>query len=106
MESTEHRCEEPEPELQSGPRRRRKRRPNLFEFFRQATGGGGCGGSTDPQGEVSNAAQAFAILSLEEGSPYTAVTKIFRNNGNGHPPDRRARDPRGEGQLPKLVAPY
>src|SRR5712691_7480890 len=64
IEFIEDRFEELEAELYSRPRRRRKRRPNLFDFFRQATGGG----STDPQGEVSNAAQAFAILGLEEGS--------------------------------------
>src|SRR3989449_9815569 len=52
IEFIEDRFEELEAELYSRPRRRRKRRPNLFDFFRQATGGGGWGGSTDPQGEV------------------------------------------------------
>src|SRR2546426_4943092 len=80
IEFIEDRFEELEAELYSRPRRRRKRRPNLFDFFRQATGGGGWGGSTDPQGEGSNAAEAFAILGLEEGSSYTVVTKAFRKN--------------------------
>ena len=48
IEFIEDRFEELEAELYSRPRRRRKRRPNLFEFFRQATGGGGWGGADLP----------------------------------------------------------
>jgi len=106
IEFIEDRFEELEAELYSRPRRRRKRRPNLFDFFRQATGGGGWGGSTDPQGEVSNAAQAFAILGLEEGSSYTAVTKAFRMKVKELHPDARAGDRSGEVQLRKLIAAY
>ena len=106
IEFIEDRFEELEAELYSRPRRRRKRRPNLFEFFRQATGGGGWGGSTDPQGEVSNAAEAFAILGLEEGSSYTAVTKAFRKKAKELHPDARAGDRSGEVQLRKLIAAY
>src|SRR5712691_13041589 len=103
IEFIEDRFEELEAELYSRPRRRRKRRPNLFDFFRQATGGGG---STDPQGEVSNAAEAFAILGLEEGSSYTAVTKAFRKKAKELHPDARAGDRSGEVQLRKLIAAY
>src|SRR5881396_3329258 len=106
IEFIEDRFEELEAELYSRPRRRRKRRPNLFDFFRQATGGGGWGGSTDPQGEVSNAAEAFAILGLEEGSSYTAVTKAFRMKVKELHPDARAGDRSGEVQLRKLIAAY
>src|SRR5438876_2599 len=106
IEFIEDRFEELEAELYSRPRRRRKRRPNLFDFFRQATGGGGWGGATDPQGEVSNAAQAFAILGLEEGSSYTAVTKAFRMKVKELHPDARAGDRSGEVQLRKLIAAY
>src|SRR5437773_12022117 len=98
------RFEELEAELYSRPRRRRKGRPNLFHFFRQATGGGGWGGSTDPQGEVSNAAQAFAILGREEGSSYTTVTKAFRMKVKELHPDARAGDGSGELHLRKLIA--
>src|SRR5207244_12673834 len=59
IEFIEDRFEELEAELYSRPRRRRKRRPNLFDFFRQATGGGGWGGSTAPQGAVANDAEAL-----------------------------------------------
>src|SRR5213593_4108905 len=38
IEFIEDRFEELEAELYSHPRRRRKRRPNLFDFFRQAAG--------------------------------------------------------------------
>src|SRR5207249_9458593 len=95
IEFIEDRFEELEAELYSRPRRRRKRRPNLFDFFRQATGGG----ATDPQGEVSNAAEAFSILGLEEGSSYTAVTKAFRKKVKELHPDARAGDRSGEVQL-------
>src|SRR2546428_8333464 len=101
MEFIEDRFEELEGELSGRPRRRRKRRPNLFEFFRQATGGG-WGGPTDPQGEAPNAAEAFAILGLEEGSSYTAVTKAFPKNAKeGHPASPRGHRS-GEGQFRKL----
>src|SRR2546425_2783089 len=68
--------------------------------------GGGWGGSTDPQGEVSNAAEAFAILGLEEGSSYTAVMKAFRKRAKELHPDVRAGDRSGEVQLRKLIAAY
>src|SRR2546428_750597 len=87
IEFIEDRFEELEAELYSRPRRRRKRRPNLFEFFRQATGGGGWGGSTDPQGEVANAAAAFAILGLEESRSYSAGTKTLPRKATGPSPD-------------------
>src|SRR5256712_7645801 len=61
IEFIEDRFEELEAELYSRPRRRRKRRPNLFAFFRPATGGRGRGGSTGPQGQGAQAAAALAI---------------------------------------------
>src|SRR2546426_8818695 len=69
IEFIEDRFKELEAELYSRPRRRRKRRPNLFDFFRQATGGGGWGGSTDPQGEVSNAPKPLRSSGLSKAAP-------------------------------------
>jgi hypothetical protein len=106
IEFIEERFEDIEAELYNRPRRRRKRRPNLFDFFRHATGGGGGGGSSDPQGEVRNAAEAFAVLGLEEGSSYTAVTKAFRKKAKELHPDSRDGDRSGETQLRKLIAAY
>jgi len=105
IEFIEERFEDLEAELYSRPRRRRKRRPNLFDFFRQATGGGG-GGASDPQSEVSNSAEAYAILGLEEGSSYTAVAKAFRKKAKELHPDSREGDRSGEAQLRKLISAY
>jgi hypothetical protein len=103
----EDRFEELEAELYNRPRRRRKRRPNLFDFFRTATGGGGgSGGSSDPQGEVTNSTDAYAILGLEEGSSYTTVTKAFRRKAKELHPDARDGDRSGETQLRKLISAY
>ncbi len=104
IEFIEEHFEDLEAELYSRPRRRRKRRPNLFDFFRQATGGGG--GYSDPQSEVSNSAEAYAILGLEEGSSYTAVAKAFRKKAKELHPDSREGDRSGEAQLRKLVSAY
>lgn len=107
IEFIEERFEDIEAELYSRPRRRRKRRPNLFDFFRQATGGGGgYGDSSDPQSEVRTAADAFAVLGLEEGSSYAAVTKAFRKKAKELHPDSRHGDRSGEAQLRKLIAAY
>jgi hypothetical protein len=105
IEFVEERFEDLEAELYNRPRRRRKRRPNLFDFFRQATGGGG-GGAADPQSEVSNSAEAYAILGLEEGSSYTAVSKAFRKKAKELHPDSREGDRSGETQLRKLISAY
>jgi DnaJ-domain-containing protein 1 len=103
----EDRFEELEAELYNRPRRRRKRRPNLFDFFRTAAGGGGGNyGSSDPQGEVSNSTDAYAILGLEEGSSYTTVTKAFRRKAKELHPDARDGDRSGETQLRKLISAY
>jgi DnaJ-like protein len=101
IEFIEERFEDLEAELYSRPRRRRKRRPNLFDFFRQATGG-----AADPQSEVSNSAEAYAILGLEEGSSYTAVAKAFRKKAKELHPDSREGDRSGEAQLRKLISAY
>ena len=102
IEFVEERFEDLEAELYDRPRRRRKRRPNLFDFFRQATGGG----AADPQSEVSNSAEAYAILGLEEGSSYTAVSRAFRKKAKELHPDSREGDRSGETQLRKLISAY
>lgn len=107
IDFVEDRFEELEAELYIRPRRRRKRRPSLFDFFRTAAGGGGgSGGSSDVQGEVNNSTDAHAILGLEEGSSYTAVTKAFRRKAKELHPDAREGDRSGEMQLRKLISAY
>lgn len=106
IEFIEEQFEDIEAELYSRPRRRRRRRPSLFDFFRQAAGGGWSGDSPDSRGEVRTAADAFAVLGLEEGSSYQAVTKAFRKKAKEFHPDSRDGDRSGEAQLRKLIAAY
>jgi len=105
IEFIEERFEDVESELFNRPRRRRKRRPNLFDFFRQATGGGS-GEASDPQGEITNSAEAYSVLGLEEGASLTAVTRAFRRKAKELHPDSRDGDRSTEPQLRKLIAAY
>ena len=106
IEFIEERFEDLESELYSRPRRRRKRRPNLFDFFRAASGGGEAGGSTDPQSEISTAAEAYDVLGLEAGCSPTAITRAFRRKAKELHPDARDGDRSGEPRLRKLIAAY
>jgi hypothetical protein len=105
IEFIEERFEDVESELFNRPRRRRKRRPNLFDFFRQATGGGS-GEAADPQGEIRNATEAYETLGLEADSSLTAVTRAFRKKAKELHPDSRDGDRSKEPQLRKLIAAY
>ena len=51
-------------------------------------------------------ADAFAVLGLEEGSSYQAVTRAFRKKAKELHPDSRDGDRSGEAQLRKLIAAY
>jgi DnaJ-domain-containing protein 1 len=104
IEFIEERFEELESELFNRPRRRRKRRPNLFDFFRAAGGSGDAG--LDPQGEVRTAAEAYEILGLESGCTLTAVTRAFRKKVKELHPDARDGDRSGEPKLRKLIGAY
>lgn len=105
IEFIEERFEDVESELFNRPRRRRKRRPNLFDFFRQATGGGS-GEASDPQGKITNSAEAYSVLGLEEGASLTVVTRAFRRKAKELHPDSRDGDRSKEPQLRKLIAAY
>lgn len=98
----EDRFEDMESELYNRPRRRRKRRPSLFDFFRAAGGGAG----SDPQGEVRTSAEAYEILGVEAGSSLTAVTAAFRRKAKKLHPDVREGDRSAEPLLRKLIAAY
>lgn len=107
IEFIEDRFEDLESELFNRPRRRRKRRPNLFDFFRQATGAGGGGGEAlDPHSEIRNSAEAYDVLGLEGGASLTAVTRAFRKKAKELHPDSRDGDRSKEPQLRKLLAAY
>ena len=102
IEFIEDRFEDLESELFERPRRRRRRGPNLFDFFR-AAGGGGTG--VDPT-EVRTADEAYELLGLEAGCTLTQVTRAFRQKAKELHPDARDGDRSGEPTLRKLIAAY
>lgn len=106
LDFVEDRFEELESELFNRPRRRRKRRPSLADFFRAAAGGSGSGEAGDPQGEVRTSAEAYAILGIEDDSSLTVVTRAFRQKLKELHPDARDGDRSAEPQLRKLIAAY
>jgi hypothetical protein len=107
IEYIEERFEDLESELFARPRRRRKRRPSLFDFFRTATGGGdGFGGAADPLGDIRTAGDAYEILGLESGCSLTDVTRAFRQKAKELHPDARDGDRSGEPRLRRLIAAY
>ena len=106
IEFIEERFEDLESELFSRPRRRKKRRPSLFDFFRTAAGGGDGFGAGDPSGDIGTAADAYEILGLESGCSLTAVTRAFRQKAKELHPDARDGDRSGEPNLRRLIAAY
>ena len=107
IEFIEERFEDLESELFARPRRRSKRRPSLFDFFRAASGGGdGSAGSGDSLGDVRTAAEAYEILGLDSGCSPMAVTRAFRQKAKELHPDSRDGDRSGEPKLRKLIAAY
>jgi len=106
IEFIEERFEDLESELFARPRRRSKRRPSLFDFFRAAAGGAGGPGSGDALGAVGTAAEAYEILGLESGCSLTAVNRAFRQKAKELHPDSRDGDRSGEPRLRKLIAAY
>ena len=106
IEFIEERFEDLESELFARPRRRSKRRPSLFDFFRAASGGTGGSGGSDGPGTVGTAAEAYEILGLESGCSLTAVNRAFRQKAKELHPDSRDGDRSGEPKLRKLIAAY
>lgn len=103
LEFIEDRFEEFESEIRQRPRRRR-RKINLFNFFKSATGGGG--DPMAPAGEIRSAIQAFEILEIEFGSSLPVVTRAFRERAKKLHPDSRQGDRSSEPELRKIIEAY
>lgn len=103
LEFVEDRYDELDSEVRERPRRRR-RRINLTDFFKAASGGGG----TMPgrPGEVNTAGEAYEALGLEFGSSMAAVTKAFREKAKQFHPDSRKGDRSSEPQLRRILESY
>ena len=103
LEFIEDRFDEFDSEIRQRPRRRR-RKINLFNFFKAATGGG-----TDPtaaKGEINSSIEAYQALGLEFGSPMPAVTRAFRQQVKKIHPDIRNGDRSSEPQLRRIIEAY
>ena len=89
LEFIEDRFDEYDSEIRQRPRRRR-RKINLSNFFKAASGGG-----TDPtasRGEIQSSVEAYGALGLEFGSSQSAVTRAFRQRVKKIHPDIRNGD--------------
>jgi len=103
LEFVEDRYDELDSEVRERPRRRR-RKINLTDFFKAASGGGGA--MPGQPGEVSTAGEAYDALGLKFGSSMSAVTKAFREKAKEFHPDARKGDRSSEPQLRRILEAY
>ncbi|MDR4500194.1 MAG: J domain-containing protein [Nitrospirales bacterium] len=103
LEFIEDRFDEFDSEIRQRPRRRRKK-INLFNFFKAAGGGGG-----DPigsKGEINSAGEAYSALGVEFGSPMSVITRAFRQQIKKIHPDVRKGDRSSEPELRRIIEAY
>ncbi|MHB8481926.1 MAG: hypothetical protein ACYDBV_04200 [Nitrospiria bacterium] len=99
----EDRFEEIEAELRQRPRRRRRPRISLLDFFRTTQEERRL---SEQNGEVQSHSEAFALFNLEPGTPLKIVTATFRKMAKELHPDSRGGDRSQEPRLRKLIAAY
>ena len=104
LEFVEDRFEDFYSEIYQRPKRRR-RRINLFDFFKKATGGGS-GDPMAPQGEINSHEDAYKALGLEYGSSMAAVTRSFRQRAKQLHPDYNQGDRSAEPELRRIIEAY
>lgn len=102
LEFVEDRWDELDSEVRERPRRRR-RKINLADFLKAA---GGEGNPTGTSSEVTNAYDAYQILSLEFGTPLADVTTAFRQRAKELHPDARNGDRSSEPELRRMIEAY
>jgi DnaJ-domain-containing protein 1 len=94
--------DELEGEIHDRPRRRRRRRFNFADFFRQWSTGGGSEG----QGEIGSAAEAYQELGVTAQSDARAIMAAFRRLVKELHPDTHGGDRSTEPRLRRIVAAY
>ncbi len=102
LEFIEDRFDEFDSEIRQRPRRRRKK-INLFNFFKAAGGGGD---PTVAKGEINSAGEAYSALGVEFGSPMSVVTRAFRQQIKKIHPDVRNGDRSSEPELRRIIEAY
>ena len=103
LEFIEDRFEEFDSEIYQRPKRRR-RKINLFDFFKRAAGVG-----SDPtvsQGEINSHEDAYKALGLEFGASMATVTRAFRYRAKKLHPDINNGDRTAEPELRRIIEAY
>ncbi len=104
LEFVEDRFEEFDSEIYQRPRRRR-RKINLFDFFKKATGGGS-GNPMESQGEINSHEAAYKALGLEFGTSMATITRAFRQRAKKLHPDFNNGDRTDEPELRRIIEAY
>ena len=102
LEFIEDRFEDFDSEIYQRPKRRR-RKINLFDFFKRTSGGGD---PLAPQGEINSHVEAYAALGLEFGSSMAAITRAFRQRAKKLHPDFNHGDRSAEPELRRIIEAY
>ncbi len=102
LEFIEDRFEDFDSEIYQRPKRRR-RKINLFDFFKKAAGNGEV---TASQGEISSHQEAYQALGLDFGRSMVAVTRAFRQKAKTLHPDFNKGDRSAEPELRRIIEAY
>jgi hypothetical protein len=103
LEFVEDRWDDFDSEIRERPRRRR-RKINLADMLKAASGGGG--DLSQGASSVNNAVDAYAILGVEFGSSLADVTTAFRQKAKQLHPDANKGDRSSEPELRRMLEAY
>jgi hypothetical protein len=102
LEFVEDRWDDLDSEIRERPRRRR-RKLNLADMLKAASGGGG---DLSQGSGVNNAVDAYAIMGVEFGSSLADVTTAFRHKAKQLHPDANQGDRSSEPELRRMLEAY
>ncbi|MDF0644137.1 MAG: J domain-containing protein [Nitrospira sp.] len=102
LEFVEDRWDDLDSEIRERPRRRR-RKLNLADMLKAASGGGG---DLSQGTGVNNAVDAYAIMGVEFGSSLADVTAAFRHKAKQLHPDANQGDRSSEPELRRMLEAY
>jgi len=103
LEFVEDRWDDFDSEIRERPRRRR-RKINLVDMLKAASGGGG--DLSQGSNSVNNAVDAYAILGMDFGSSLADVTTAFRQKAKQLHPDANNGDRSLEPELRRILEAY
>jgi hypothetical protein len=103
LDFVEDRWDDFDSEIRERPRRRR-RKINLADMLKAASGGGG--DLSQGSSSVNNAVDAYAIMGVEFGSSLADVTTAFRQKAKQLHPDANNGDRSSEPELRRMLDAY